>query len=76
MAKYNRVEALRCGVGMMARGEVALIVASRGVAADLIPDTYITPIVLLVIVSSLLTPAFLKLAYKQHALDYEYAKSR
>ena len=76
MAHYNKVEALRCGVGMMARGEVALIVVARGVAADLIPDTYITPIVLLVIVSSLLTPAFLKLAYKQHSLDYEYAKSR
>jgi len=72
IAKYNNVEALRCGVGMMARGEVALIVADRGVAANLIPDEYLTPIVLLVIVSSFLTPAFLKLAYKKHKLDYEY----
>ncbi|MEX1377119.1 MAG: cation:proton antiporter [Eubacteriales bacterium] len=72
MAKYNRVEALRCGVGMMARGEVALIVADRGVAANLIPDEFLTPIVLLVIVSSFLTPAFLKMAYKKHELDYEY----
>lgn len=72
IAKYNNVEALRCGVGMMARGEVALIVADRGVAAGLIPDGLLTPIVLLVIVSSFLTPAFLKLAYKKNKMDYEY----
>ncbi len=71
IAKYNNVEALRCGVGMMARGEVALIVVARGAAAGLIPDEFITPIVLLVIVSSFVTPAFLKLAYRRHALDYE-----
>ena len=74
MAKYNNVEALRCGVGMMARGEVALIVADRGVAAELISEGMLTPIVLLVIVSSFLTPAFLKLAYRRHKLDYEYIK--
>ncbi|MBN2878259.1 MAG: cation:proton antiporter [Clostridia bacterium] len=72
MAGYNKVEALRCGVGMMARGEVALIVVDRGVSAGLVPDSYLTPIVLLVIASSLLTPALLKWTYKKHALDYEY----
>ena len=56
---------------MMARGEVALIVVARGAAAGLIPDEFITPIVLLVIVSSFVTPAFLKHAYRRHALDYE-----
>ena len=71
IGKYNNIEALRCGVGMMARGEVALIVASRGIAAGIIPDSFLTPIVLLVIVSSFMTPAFLKLAYKRHSLDYE-----
>ena len=74
-AKYNNIEALRCGVGMMARGEVALIVASRGIAAGLIPDSFLTPIVLLVIVSSFLTPAFLKLAYKRNKLDYEIVET-
>jgi len=72
MAGYNKVEALRCGVGMMARGEVALIVVDRGVSAGLVPDSYLTPIVLLVIASSLLTPALLKWAYRKHVLDYEY----
>ena len=64
LAKYSPKEAIRCGVGMMARGEVALIVADRGVAAGLIPEAYLTPIVLLVICSSFFTPAFLKFAYK------------
>ncbi len=71
LGKYNNMEAIRCGIGMMARGEVALIVADRGIAAGLIPETFLTPIVLLVIVSSFLTPAFLKLAYKKHPTDYE-----
>jgi Kef-type K+ transport system membrane component KefB len=75
IAKYNNIEALRCGVGMMARGEVALIVASRGIAAGLIPDSFLTPVVLLVIVSSFLTPAFLKLAYKRNKLDYEIVET-
>ncbi len=72
MAKYTNPEALRCGVGMMARGEVALIVADRGIAAGLIPPELLTPIVLLVICSSFATPAFLKLAYKYHRDDYEH----
>ena len=74
-AKYNNIEALRCGIGMMARGEVALIVASRGIAAGLIPGSFLTPIVLLVVVSSFLTPAFLKLAYKRNKLDYEIVET-
>ena len=71
LGKYNNIEALRCGIGMMARGEVALIVADRGISAGLIPESFLTPVVLLVIFSSFLTPAFLKLAYKQHKTDYE-----
>ena len=74
-ARYNNIEALRCGIGMMARGEVALIVASRGIAAGLIPDSFLTPVVLLVIVSSFLTPAFLKLAYRRNKLDYEIVET-
>jgi len=72
LAKYNKIEAFRCGIGMMARGEVALIVADRGISAGLIPANYLTPIILLVIFSSFLTPAFLKLAYKRHNTDYEF----
>ena len=71
LGKYNNIEALRCGIGMMARGEVALIVADRGIAMGIIPESFLTPVVLLVIISSFLTPAFLKLAYKRHPTDYE-----
>ena len=74
-ARYNNIEALRCGIGMMARGEVALIVASRGIAAGIIPESFLTPVVLLVIVSSFLTPAFLKLAYRRNKLDYEIVET-
>ncbi len=71
MSKYTRSEALRCGVGMMARGEVALIVTDRGITAGILPAEFLTPIILLVIVGSFLTPAFLKVIYKRHKDDYE-----
>ena len=58
-------EAVQVGVGMIARGEVALIVANRGVALGIISDAVFTPIVLLIIATSMLTPVFLKLAYKE-----------
>ncbi len=57
-------EAIQIGVGMIARGEVALIVANRGVSLGLISNAMFTPIVLLIIASSMLTPVFLKLAFK------------
>lgn len=55
-------ESLVMGIGMVARGEVALMVAEKGIAAGMI-DTAIYPaIVLTVVVAALATPALLKLA--------------
>lgn len=57
---FNRHEALCVGVGMISRGEVALIVAQKGAAAGLI-DTHLFPaIVIVVIVTTLITPILLK----------------
>ena len=54
-------DALSIGVGMISRGEVALIVAQKGAAAGLI-DTHMFPaIVLVVIVTTLITPILLKI---------------
>ncbi len=61
--RYTWRESLQVGVGMMARGEVALIVAQKGIAAGLLDKIYVAPVILLVIVSSLVTPIVLKLLF-------------
>ncbi len=63
--KFNTVDSLKIGVGMMTRGEVALIVAQKGLAAGLLAPQYFTPIILLIIVSSIATPILLKLLYRK-----------
>lgn len=62
--KYSWRESGIAGVGMMARGEVALIVTSVAVGAGL-PDQYMLMTVLLILVSSILTPILLKVLYKE-----------
>ena len=60
---YNFNDSLKIGVGMMTRGEVALIVAQRGLSVGLLEPAYFTAVILLIIVSSILTPIILKLLY-------------
>lgn len=61
--------ALAVGVGMISRGEVALIVAQKGAESGLI-DTHLFPaIVLVVIVTTLITPILLKLVMSGMSAD-------
>ncbi|MBP3312559.1 MAG: cation:proton antiporter [Butyricicoccus sp.] len=58
---FGSHDALSIGVGMISRGEVALIVAQKGAGVGLI-DTHMFPaIVLVVIVTTLVTPILLKI---------------
>lgn len=63
----NNREALQIGVGMVSRGEVALIVAQKGYASGMLDNTLFAPIVLVVIVTTLLTPILLKFVMKDNA---------
>ena len=60
---YKGSDCLKIGVGMMTRGEVALIVAQRGLSVGLLTPVYFTSVILLIIVSSISTPIILKLIY-------------
>lgn len=62
--RYSNRDALKIGVGMMARGEVALIVSQKGLAVGLLDSKYFTCVILLIIVSSVITPIIMKLLYK------------
>lgn len=60
---FNKKDSLKIGIGMMSRGEVALITAQKGLAAGLLTSDFFTAIILLIVVSSIVTPILLKRAY-------------
>jgi len=62
---YSKTDSLIVGIGMMTRGEVALIVAQKGLSVGLLDPLYFTPVIILIIVSSILTPIFLKLLFNK-----------
>lgn len=64
MCKCTNMEAVQIGIGMISRGEVALIVAQKGYSCGLLDDVLFAPIVLVVIVTTLLTPILLKAVMK------------
>lgn len=63
LCKFNNADAIKIGIGMMTRGEVALIVAQKGLSAGLLEPVYFTSVILLIIISSIATPIILKLMY-------------
>ena len=61
---YKGKDAVKVGVGMMTRGEVALIVAQKGLAVGILSSEYFASVILLIICSSIVTPIVMKLLYK------------
>ena len=65
MLGFTWKECLEIGEGMMVRGEVALIVATKGLTAGLVDSKYFTSVILLIIVSSMIVPVLLKKAFSE-----------
>ena len=63
LTKHSWLDSAKIGVGMMTRGEVALIVAQKGLSVGMLESVYFTPVILLIIISSVLTPIILKILY-------------
>ena len=59
-------DTVKIGLGMMTRGEVALITAQKGLTAGLLTAEFFTPVILLILVSSIITPILLKRAYTKY----------
>ncbi|MCL1957874.1 MAG: cation:proton antiporter [Fibromonadales bacterium] len=51
------------GAGMVSRGEVALIIAAMGLSSGLLAQDYFTAIVIVVILTTMITPPMLKYAF-------------
>ena len=60
ICRFSWADSLKVGVGMMTRGEVALIVAQKGLGAGVVDPVYFTAVILLIVVSSIVTPLALK----------------
>ena len=61
----NSKQCEQVGIGMVCRGEVALIVADKGSALGLMPDAFFAPVIIMVVVSTVVTPILLKFAFRE-----------
>ena len=68
LAGFTNLESLQIGAGMTSRGEVGLIVASVGIAEGMISPSVFAVIVGVVIVTTLLTPAMLRVLFTKNTL--------
>ena len=66
---FKTYDSVSIGLGMVSRGEVALIVAQKGSMAGLISGTMFPAVVLMVIVTTLVTPLLLKVGMKRPTPD-------
>lgn len=61
--RYSFRESLQVGIGMIPRGEVVLITANIAKAGGFISDTIFTSLVVVVLLTTIVTPSLLKKAY-------------
>ena len=61
----NKSKAMKVGIGMISRGEVGLIVAGIGVTSGALSPNIYTTIIIMVAITTLITPLWLKKAYSK-----------
>ncbi|CAM4376761.1 monovalent cation:proton antiporter-2 (CPA2) family protein [Paenibacillus endophyticus] len=60
---FNNRSSLAIGAGMVSRGEVALIISASGLESGLLPQNYFTAVVMVIMITTLVTPPMLKLIF-------------
>ena len=61
----NKSKAMIVGIGMISRGEVGLIVAGIGVTSGVLSSNIYTTVIIMVAVTTLITPMWLRKAYSK-----------
>ena len=61
----EKSKAMKVGIGMISRGEVGLIVAGVGVSSGALSSDIYTTVILMVAITTIITPVWLKIAYKK-----------
>jgi len=69
ICKFSFKDSLRVGLGMMVRAEVVLVCTQKGISAGLVSEGIMPFILILIVITSLLTPIFLKLSYRNDKED-------
>lgn len=65
LCKYSNKDCIRIGAGMVSRGEVALIVAAKGNAIGLISADLMGTIVIVVVITTIISPILLKMTFSE-----------
>lgn len=61
----DRTKSMRVGIGMISRGEVGLIVAGVGVSSGVLSGDVYTTVIIMVAITTVITPIWLKISYKK-----------
>lgn len=61
----NKGKAMKVGIGMVSRGEVGLIVAGVGVSSGALSADIYTTVIIMVALTTIITPIWLKIAYRK-----------
>ena len=61
----DKSKAMKVGIGMISRGEVGLIVAGIGVSSGVLSSNIYTTVIIMVAVTTLITPIWLKKSYSK-----------
>ena len=73
----DKAAGMRVGIGMISRGEVGLIVAGVGLSSGVLTGDVYTTIVLMVAVTTIITPIWLKMDYRREVTkDVNESKSK
>lgn len=72
ICRYSPTQALRIGCGMISRGEVALIIADKGMSLGILNEFFVTPILLCVVFTTVITPILLKIVYTHKPDDPDF----
>ena len=70
---YTNAESLRIGVGMVSRGEVALIVTNKGIATGMMNPIFLAPMVIMVAATTIVTPIMLRAVYPKKKAEEDYS---
>lgn len=66
--RFNLLESLRVGIGMVSRGEVALIMCSIGLSMGIMTQEVFSLMIVMTIATTLITPLLLKISFSNKAV--------
>jgi Kef-type K+ transport system membrane component KefB len=72
----EKSKAMKVGIGMISRGEVGLIVAGVGVSSGALSSDIYTTVIIMVAITTIITPVWLKIAYKKEETLSEHKDSK